>query len=125
MNGYIAERMFGRKIKNFSPEENGDCIVFEFYDGKPLTLVAVGDCCSHTWIESMDNPECLVGGVVNSVENIDMPNLGDVPGKRIKEQFVESVEYYGLRITTDKGICVLDYRNDSNGYYGGSLEVSE
>jgi hypothetical protein len=38
---------------------------------------------------------------------------------------VDVVAYYGLKITTETGIAVLDYRNDSNGYYGGSLEVVE
>ena len=28
---------------------------------------------------------------------------------------------YGVKITTDKGHIVIDYRNASNGYYGGNL----
>lgn len=27
----------------------------------------------------------------------------------------------GFKVTTDKGVIVIDYRNASNGYYGGSL----
>ena len=34
------------------------------------------------------------------------------------------VAYYGLKITTDNGRAVIDYRNSSNGYYGGSLELA-
>jgi len=37
---------------------------------------------------------------------------------------VDEVAYYGLRITTTKGRAVLDYRNTSNGYYGGGLDVT-
>lgn len=48
-----------------------------------------------------------------------MPNLGDIP--TAYEPQVECVAYYGLKITTEKGRAVIDYRNDSNGYYGGSL----
>lgn len=29
--------------------------------------------------------------------------------------------YYGCKITTGKGYALIDYRNSSNGYYGGSL----
>jgi hypothetical protein len=29
--------------------------------------------------------------------------------------------FYGCKISTDGGEIVIDYRNDSNGYYGGSL----
>jgi hypothetical protein len=43
-----------------------------------------------------------------------MPDLGEMPDRDV-------VAYYGLKVTTDKGEMVVDYRNDSNGYYGGSL----
>lgn len=55
------------------------------------------------------------------VEHIEMPDLGDIP--TVYEPAVDSVRYYGLKITTDKGRAVIDYRNDSNGYYGGNLVV--
>jgi len=36
-------------------------------------------------------------------------------------QSSDELALYGLKLTTDKGDLVLDYRNESNGYYGGSL----
>jgi hypothetical protein len=33
----------------------------------------------------------------------------------------EVLAFYGCKISTDKGEIVIDYRNDSNGYYGGNL----
>ncbi len=30
-------------------------------------------------------------------------------------------KYYGCKITTDKGHIIIDYRNESNGYYGGDI----
>jgi hypothetical protein len=33
----------------------------------------------------------------------------------------EIIAFYGLKITTDKGDIIIDYRNSSNGYYGGNL----
>lgn len=35
------------------------------------------------------------------------------------------LQYYGVQINTDKGAFTLEYRNSSNGYYGGSLGESE
>ena len=43
-----------------------------------------------------------------------MPDLGDMPD-------CDCVQYYGAKITTNKGDMVIDYRNDSNGYYGGDI----
>ena len=47
-------------------------------------------------------------------EDLAMPDLGDMPG-------CDCVQYYGAKITTNKGDMVIDYRNDSNGYYGGEI----
>ena len=41
-------------------------------------------------------------------------DLGDMPG-------CDVVAYYGCKISTNRGEILIDYRNDSNGYYGGSL----
>ena len=49
-----------------------------------------------------------------------MPNLGNVPTEH-RDQ-VDEVQYYGLKITTERGRAMIDYRNDSNGYYGGWIE---
>ena len=58
---------------------------------------------------------------MRAVDEIEMPNLGDVP--TLHRPSVDCVKYYGLKITTEHGRAVIDYRNDSNGYYGGSIEL--
>lgn len=88
--------------------------------GHMFLLQTVGDCCSSTWIEAIDGEDALYG-TIKAVEDIEMPDLGDVPTGH--HESVDCVQYYGLRITTNKGRAVIDYRNDSNGYYGGSIEV--
>ena len=89
---------------------------------KPVVAYADGDCCSYTWIESLDAPENLLG-TVQSVEDIDMPDRGQTKENTQKKEYnPEYLAFYGCKITTDKGHCVIDYRNESNGYYGGSLE---
>lgn len=75
---------------------------------------ADGDCCSHSWIESIELPALGFPALVISFGDIDMPDLGCPPDE-------ECVSYYGFKIVTDKGEIIIDYRNSSNGYYGGSL----
>jgi len=52
---------------------------------------------------------------VLSVENIDLP------GSLENHEEDECLQVYGLKICTDKGEIVIDYRNSSNGDYGGNL----
>lgn len=81
----------------------------------PVFADAVGDCCSHTWIENVDGEEQLIGAVVAAVEDIPMPDLGSMSDDD------DIIKYYGCKITTDKGYATIEYRNKSNGYYGGGL----
>jgi hypothetical protein len=34
------------------------------------------------------------------------------------------LQFYGVQLVTDKGYFKLEYRNSSNGYYGGNLEYN-
>ena len=116
----IQKALLGKTITAVALADNGQDMVVQFTEGPPVTLETYGDCCSCTWIESLDAPDALLG-TVQEVEEMDMPDLGNIDGQRHTD--VQEVKYYGLKITTEKGRCVIDYRNDSNGYYGGSLEV--
>ena len=104
----------GCVITGLTQSYNGDSVTFATDKGD-VTATCYGDCCSSTWIEHIDLPTRGFPAKVLSVENLDMPDLGDMPG-------CDCVAYYGLKITTDNGDMIIDYRNDSNGYYGGSLE---
>jgi hypothetical protein len=117
----IAAAMIGKTIQHVEMDILGSSICFHFDDRTAIVLEARGDCCSYSWIESIDAPQALYGRVL-SVEEIDMPDLGFVrTHKHEPEDKYSTLQYYGLKITTTKGIAVLDYRNDSNGYYGGEL----
>lgn len=76
---------------------------------------ADGDCCSHTWIEHVEDPESIIGSEVLSASDISM-------SREEEEKDGDHIQFYGFKIQTVKGACVIDYRNSSNGYYGGSLE---
>lgn len=72
------------------------------------------DCCSETWIESLENVDALLRGDVREVVELEEVSA---PGTR-----QESDVIYGFKINTNKGTFKLIFRNSSNGYYGGSLE---
>lgn len=89
-------------------------------DGSVWSWSAEGDCCSSTWIEHIEGVGRLVGGTVRAVEDIDLPE--PTPAENEGRDVLQK---YGVRIDTDKGTAVIDYRNESNGYYGGSLRRTD
>lgn len=101
----LASALVGKTITSFTLKDDGDSITFHCAEGD-VTFGTYGDCCSYTWIESIDTPEALRGRVQH-VEEIPMPDRGNVDGLRHKD--VDQVAYYGLKIVTEHGHAVLDY----------------
>jgi hypothetical protein len=83
-------------------------------DAGEVVVNVDADCCSYTWVEHVELPALGFPAVVISADDLEMPDLGDQEG-------CDVVRYYGFKIITDKGEIIIDYRNDSNGYYGGNL----
>lgn len=73
-----------------------------------------GDCCSHSWIEEVELPALGFPALCLSYENMNFV-------KPSKEFDGDHIQFYGCKIITDKGEIIIDYRNSSNGYYGGNL----
>jgi hypothetical protein len=101
---------------------SGDRMALKFVvdEGEEIIARCDADCCSYTWVEGVEM--CRLPATVKEVEDIAMPEVGE-PGKQGGKHHggTYSVAFYGLKITTSRGHIVIDYRNDSNGYYGGSL----
>jgi hypothetical protein len=115
----IRGRLIGRTISKVEISDDRYEIKF-VTDRDPVELEVHGDCCSRSWIESIDDPDVLLG-TVTDVEEIKMPDLGNISTPYNSDP--EYVAYYGLKISTEKGRAVIDYRNDSNGYYGGWISL--
>ena len=96
--------------------EDKQAIKFLIKDEKFVIALADGDCCSHTWIEHIELPASGFPAQVSSIEDIELP------GSDNNHPEHDCLQVYGLKISTDKGDIVIDFRNSSNGYYGGSLE---
>ncbi len=108
------KKLINKTITDITLSDDNERITFKTTEGDVIAD-CYAECCSHTWVENLELPALGFPCTVLSEENLDMPDLGDMPG-------CEYVEYYGYKIETDKGSIIIDYRNDSNGYYGGSLE---
>jgi hypothetical protein len=80
------------------------------------------DCCSQTWIEAADLELC-VGGQVTDVEENALPESWYTAHPGPPEE--DCLRLYGVTIKTTKGTGTIDFRNESNGYYGGSLVVAD
>ena len=109
--------LVGKTITAVYLADDKQAIKFDILINDNIVALCEGDCCSHTWIENVENPGALIGSEV--LEAVDL----ELPQERKLEDSGrdELVQYYGLRIRTTKGDCVIDYRNESNGYYGGNL----
>ena len=79
-----------------------------------VSIQVEGDCCSQSWIEHNTIPDDINGATILGVDDIGM----DTPKDLDLSQY-ECLACYECRIKTTAGDIVLEYRNNSNGYYGG------
>lgn len=106
--------LVGKTIQAVYLSQDREAIKFVLDNGDEVIARCDGDCCSYTWIESVELPS--LPAHVRSAEDVDLPETASV-----HETSVDCVAYYGLKLVTSTGHLIIDYRNNSNGYYGGSL----
>ena len=116
MNHYKTE-LVGKVIASVRLEDNKEHFVIAFVDGTEQAFGAEGDCCSVSWIEHLEAPDDLAGASILAVED-----LGEVENAAAQEAFKgDCLSIYQTHFKTTKGTISLEYRNESNGYYGGWL----
>ncbi len=128
-------RMVGRKLAAVTLDKAGDRITFSFADGCAQVFGVEGDCCSRSWIEHVETMGAVEGATLLAVEDsstIDAteddalnpmqtrPPQWEGDTER-QEREHDCLQVYRTTFKTDCGEIVLEYRNSSNGYYGGSL----
>lgn len=106
------DKLVNKKITSFTKDDR--YITFETTEGK-LSYYAEADCCSSSYIEDMDNPEALINSTVINVDVVS----GEVEG----EKDYNVIKWTFYKFLTDKGMCTLSFRNESNGYYNGWLKL--
>ena len=101
-----------KRVANVAASEDRERLVFTLDDGRTLTYRAEGDCCSRSWIEHLTVPVDIAGSEITGWAQRE---LGE------KEQDYETIKVYQTSFATAKGEIIVEYRNSSNGYYGGWL----
>ena len=124
-------RLFNRPLLAVKLHTDREQLDFEFEDGSVVSYLTYGDCCSFTWIEHLEQPIDLRGAVITGVDEPEMEEStnsddgGCTPEKQCNyptgDHSHECVACYRTVFHTDKGDIDVEYRNDSNGYYGGDL----
>lgn len=123
--------VIGKVVDSINLDKNKDRITFKFQDGTERSYSTEGDCCSQSWIEHLEMPNDVQGAMLLSVEDSDgVPWDNHTCEKdECDENYAvikdgcghDSLAVYNTKFRTTKGDIVLEYRNDSNGYYGGYL----
>jgi len=111
------EPLIGAVLQSVEMIDDKGAVRFILDNGKTLTYDTYGDCCSHTWIEHITIPNDIFGAYVTSFTEPQLP-----PHAPLDEpDAYEYVAVYHTAFQTTKGEIIVEYRNSSNGYYGGNL----
>lgn len=112
------EELIGKVVVGLRVGEGEEYLVFDHPDGTHTTYETYGDCCSETWFADIVGVDNLLCATVMEVEYMDID--GDECDERCRQEYDE---HYGVKLKTNKGYVDIVYRNSSNGYYGGSIDL--
>lgn len=114
------KELIGKKVTGLLI--NDDQSVLAFYtDQGVIAYDAWGDCCSESWFADITGVSALLYGTVQTVDEVSMEGY-NVEDGRSRQGYDEA---YGYKLITDKGCVDIVFRNSSNGYYGGSIELMQ
>jgi hypothetical protein len=105
------DKLIGKEILDVVKTNEGIAILFP--DNTAALFDVFGDCCSHSWVEDINKPYDVQGAKITKFEDKQLFSRNIHGGER---------RYYSMDIETTEGTISVEFRNDSNGYYGGSLE---
>ena len=115
------KELIGRKVLSYKFEDGGEKVVFETDKGK-IVYEAFGDCCSSSFFSDITGIDNLLGSEV--LEVVERQEWSDEEIKKAEAQgSYDVLSLYGYLIKTARGTCDIEFRNDSNGYYGGSCDL--
>lgn len=111
----MSNHLIGKTVTAMKISDCKSAILFEIEGGGQLIAIVDGDCCSHSWVESVELPALGFPFTITAIENLE---LNKDP---VSDEIFEHLQFYGAKVATDKGDMIIDYRNESNGYYGGDI----
>ena len=114
------DRLVGKTVKEVYLSYDGVTIIFKC-DDEEIAYWAEGDCCSESWFNHITGIDNLIEGNAPVLRVVDKP---EITGLKSTRQEVDI--QYGYLIETRYGYCEIEFRNASNGYYGGwCQEITE
>lgn len=126
-SGRIVGVCTGKTDHEYRKNQQVDTLLLET-DRALFIWEAFGDCCSHTWIENLEKPPGLKGSELLAIEyrklnQIDQYSELDPDYPEEKSHVVGDVKVYSRVFKTTAGFVDVEFRNSSNGYYGGDLRI--
>jgi hypothetical protein len=120
------DKILNRPLKAVRLSSDKEKFILEFEDGTSKEYGVAGGCCSHSWIEHLELPPMgTKGAQITAVEDGDgVAWDGHVCDKEVDYSRAcghDHLQVYQTIFRTTNGDIRLEYRNDSNGYYGGYL----
>lgn len=111
----MSKSIIGKTLDGIKIADDRKAVLF-LIDGGDVIAKTDGECCSCSFIEAIELPALGFPATVMAVEDLLL-------GSEDEEYGV--LQIYGCKISTDKGDILIDFRNESNGYYGGYLSWPE
>lgn len=104
----------GKTLEKLMIADDQKALLFKCVDGVFIAK-ADGDCCTESWIESVEMPALGLPAKILSIKSLDLPGSVD------NSDDYEVLDVFGYCISTDKGDIVIDFRCSHNGFYGGNM----
>lgn len=112
------KELVGKRVTRLHVSEGEYFLAFTHPDDTLTIYEAWGDCCSETWFADITGVQALIDSVVLEAEDMEVD--GPEEDERTRQDYDR---HYGVKLKTSKGYVDIVYRNSSNGYYGGYIEL--
>jgi hypothetical protein len=112
------DALIGKTVNTLLKDCEGELLQFETDQGT-IRYMTDADCCSESWINHISGIQALLGHKVLKTDAVEMGKIEEGNPLWSKRQDVDKI--YSYKIFTSQGVCELELRNSSNGFYGGSL----
>lgn len=124
----LLKEMVGTKVKHiYMNEDYLRFIVEKNNEEYSCTFSVYGDCCSMSWFHDFYGVKKLLNNTIVSYAEKSL-EPGDEVCKCARCKNGEFIQVYGYQFFTEgengEQTSVFSFRNSSNGYYGGNLEIS-
>jgi hypothetical protein len=114
------ETLLGKTFRSVSGEVGGELVTFITEQGEEFRMFHDQDCCESVYIEDICGElSWLVGSPVTLAE--ESSNSDDPPPADGGEP--DSYTWTFYRVATAKGLVVIRWYGESNGYYSESVDL--